>query len=447
VHDSSYALTFRLYSVASGGSPLWTEAHSNVPTAKGTFNVILGSVTTLNSVDFNQQLYIGITKGGDPEFSPRSQLTSSPSSLAPWAVNDTNINYRKGNVGIGTATPTSRLHVSNGTYDTRLDGNNLLFSRSDGPAYFDAVNAGGWMDFVTNGRLPSDANSNLVLKPDKNSYFNGALGIGNNNPTYQVHIVDPGNSGIRVQTNSSGGTVASFGANGDFDIDYVNIVGGRFAVRENGNVGIGTGSPGSKLEIDADATTYAAYVTNSSTASYVTGIIGYTPAATGIEHTGTRGTASGASSNYGVYGSAFGGGTNYAGYFSGDLAYTGSLIHASDARLKENIQDINGALPQILRLKPRTFNYRSGRGFNQMNLSPGNHYGLVAQELEEVFPDLVVPAVHPTEHDAQGNPIGETIKYKAIKSLELIPILIEAMQEQQKLIQELQKKVELLEKK
>src|SRR5437868_10774688 len=67
VHDSSYTLTFKLYTVVSSGSAIWTEAHSNVSTAKGTFNVILGSITSLSGVDFNQQLHVGITKGGDPE--------------------------------------------------------------------------------------------------------------------------------------------------------------------------------------------------------------------------------------------------------------------------------------------------------------------------------------------------------------------------------------------
>src|SRR5262244_1337342 len=69
---------------------------------------------------------------------------------------------------------------------------------------------------------------------------NGNVGIGAAAPGFKLHVVDPGNSGLRVQTNIAGGTVASFGGNGEFQIDSPGVNGGRFLVKENGNVGIGT---------------------------------------------------------------------------------------------------------------------------------------------------------------------------------------------------------------
>src|SRR5205823_11581520 len=56
-------------------------------------------------------------------------------------------------------------------------------------------------------------------------------------------------------TNASGGTVASFGGNGDFQIDAVNNFGGRLTVKEGGNVGIGlpvNGTPQAKLDVRGD---------------------------------------------------------------------------------------------------------------------------------------------------------------------------------------------------
>ena len=65
-------------------------------------------------------------------------------------------------------------------------------------------------------------------------------------------MINAGNTGLRVQTNSSGGAVASFGGNGDFQIDAVNVPGGRLTVKEAGNVGLGTASPQARLEVRGD---------------------------------------------------------------------------------------------------------------------------------------------------------------------------------------------------
>ena len=77
----------------------------------------------------------------------------------------------------------------------------------------------------------------------------GNVGIGTTTPAYKLHLVDPSNLGLRVQTNAPGGTVASFGGNGDFQIDAPFVFGGRFIVTENGNVGIGTAIPRYKFHV------------------------------------------------------------------------------------------------------------------------------------------------------------------------------------------------------
>jgi hypothetical protein len=70
-------ITFRLYSVASGGSAIWTETQPAVTPVNGIYQVTLGSVTPL-SLAFDSQYYLGVTVGADPEMTPRLPLTSVP---------------------------------------------------------------------------------------------------------------------------------------------------------------------------------------------------------------------------------------------------------------------------------------------------------------------------------------------------------------------------------
>jgi hypothetical protein len=57
----------------------------------------------------------------------------------------------------------------------------------------------------------------------------------------------------------------------------------------------------------------------------------------------------------------------------------------SDVRLKENIETIPNALESINKLKGRTYTWKK-----EALMQEGTKYGLIAQELEEVFPDLVL---------------------------------------------------------
>ncbi len=80
VTNGSYSIVFSIYTVASGGTAVWTETQNPVTITDGIFQVSLGSVTSLpGSVDFNSaSLYLGIKVGADPEMSPRVRLTAAP---------------------------------------------------------------------------------------------------------------------------------------------------------------------------------------------------------------------------------------------------------------------------------------------------------------------------------------------------------------------------------
>jgi hypothetical protein len=64
----------------------------------------------------------------------------------------------------------------------------------------------------------------------------------------------------------------------------------------------------------------------------------------------------------------------------------GSWAVASDERLKENIQPLTGTLEKLLTLHGVTFNYIDPAAIHELS---GERIGLLAQEVEKVFPDWV----------------------------------------------------------
>ena len=80
-----------------------------------------------------------------------------------------------------------------------------------------------------------------------------------------------------------------------------------------------------------------------------------------------------------------------------------------------------------------------------MNFPEGNHYGMVAQELEQVFPELVVEGVHPGDIDPETGEVGEPILYKGVKYVDMIPLLVQSIQEQQLIIEEKEQRIISLE--
>jgi hypothetical protein len=83
---ANLTITFRLYDVLSGGSPLWAETQTNVAVDGGNLAVELGSVTPLPRGVFGRQLYLGIQIAGDTEMAPRPKLTASPYALRARSV-------------------------------------------------------------------------------------------------------------------------------------------------------------------------------------------------------------------------------------------------------------------------------------------------------------------------------------------------------------------------
>jgi len=142
--------------------------------------------------------------------------------------------------------------------------------------------------------------------------------------------------------------------------------------------------------------------------------------------------ASGAYSTWNLY-STNAGAYRFFVTTAGVINATTIVITAiSDQRLKENIRDIDVGLDAILALKPRRFDWKSGKGQDKKNAA-----GFIAQEFEDVFPECVGTS----EAGEDG------IEYKNINHETLIPTLVKAIQEQQALIQDLTTRLAALEAK
>ena len=114
-------------------------------------------------------------------------------------------------------------------------------------------------------------------------------------------------------------------------------------------------------------------------------------------------------------------------------AVSNTITTISDQRLKENIRDLDDGLATVMALKPRKFDWKESKGAGTKNVR-----GFIAQEFEQVFPDLIDEWKDPA-------PEGEE-PYKAIRA-DLIPTLVKAMQEQQALIESLTARLNALENK
>ena len=103
---------------------------------------------------------------------------------------------------------------------------------------------------------------------------------------------------------------------------------------------------------------------------------------------------------------------------SNDLTVSGDVVISSDARLKSNIVSLGSTLPKLLQIDGKSYEMKGKQKI-----------GVLAQEIQEVFPELV------SEDDNE---------MLAVNYQGLVPVLINALKEQQQEIDELKEVVQKL---
>ena len=132
---------------------------------------------------------------------------------------------------------------------------------------------------------------------------------------------------------------------------------------------------------------------------------------------------------------------------TGDLSCRANITaYASDERLKENFSPIANAIDKIKRISGYTFDWRVEK-CKSLGFAPyrEHEHGLKAQEVEKVMSDAVDIAPFDCDSDENGNKISRTGKnYLTVKYEKLVPLLIEAIKEQQTEIDNLKRIVDML---
>ncbi len=232
VADGTYNMEFKLYTASTGGTAIWTETRTTtnrVQVTNGLFSVMLGSVTSLTGVDFNQTLYLGVNIGGtassptwDGEMTPRKSLGAVPAAFVAQTLNgyaDTAFPRKAEN-----ATVTGNWLFSNSITATGLanNGNVTLNQTSTGtsstqyPSYDLVLQGSGWNTTTvaaatlgqtfrtatgsgTSGNIPYRTG---ILNNSGTEYvsfdgLNQRVGIGITSPSYKLDV--SGGTGIVAQ--------------------------------------------------------------------------------------------------------------------------------------------------------------------------------------------------------------------------------------------------------
>jgi len=379
-----------------------------------------------------------------------------------------------GNVGIGTAAPSADLHL----YATEDDRPHLLLEgfknhgTNDAPMfefYTNDQTTGGINDDTAVGVIrfsgdEKDGGSKEIYAEIKaiahdpgsgtsnrgNVAFDvqtagtltrcmtldeNRVGIGTTNPSAPLHIqtntseTNDSVTGLMMTTLSTGTTTTNFGGAIQFQ-----------AERNNG-VNQNTGLISSQADVNSGSDISSGLRFSTGTA----GVLGekwrlgynglsdmYSTTSTLRLRTGTTGTSGQVLSGFEGSSTISNGTQRFVIYANGNIQNANnSYGQLSDRTLKENIVDATGKLDDLKKVKVRNFNF-IGDDLKQI--------GVVAQELETVFPALVETI---KDIDANGEQLDT--ESKSVKYSVFVPMLIKAMQEQQTIIDDLKARIETLE--
>lgn len=328
------------------------------------------------------------------------------------------------NVGIGTSYPQHRLHVHTESPADGLmidnhaaDGDPLLMFGIDGQTRFTLGVDDSDADKFKIGSGSLANSTTLTITTSKK------IGVRTSDPEYMFHMTNGnstlGTSAMSVFENldTSGVSLAAY--NQGINNAY-NAIEGVTAFQN------GSQNPAGVLGL--------ALATQTSNLTPTIGVVGHTNLWQGIGVVGSRRFDNGPDNGFG-------------GQFYYDVGYTGGLYSISDRRTKKDIQNLENALDLIGQLRPVRYQYDT-EAYPHMGLNQKPEFGFVAQEVRQVIPEITAEKTFLTGAGAarkagqSGDLAAET--FVVMDYSRLIPLLTQAIKEQQNTIQQLENQVRSL---
>lgn len=177
------------------------------------------------------------------------------------------------------------------------------------------------------------------------------------------------------------------------------------------------------------------------------GLFGLHIPTTGAGYGGYFVTNSSDANAAGLYCQMPSGSLGWALYVNGDAVTTGAMWYVSDRKLKTNIKPVQSPLQKLLQLNAYTYDFKQDVA-DKYGFRNGENMGLMADEVEKVFPELTKESNLLSKGNGKtGQAVKtETLTIKSVNYTGLIPVLVESIKEQQKIIDSQNKKIETLEK-
>lgn len=357
-------------------------------------------------------------------------------NASDWVVKTNNAERMRvvsgGNVGIGTSSPSSKLHVN------------------DGYIYIsDPATAHGMTSIVPTDVIGTIGKNNAsggltVTGLNEDGTGNGLSLIG------YIGAGSASNPAVRFMGAVKSGTTFTVVPDNDLLFTVTNSNSNtRLALQGNGFMGLGTTTPAVKLDVSGSINlasgynltwggAHAANIPTIAALSGSTSYIEFYPA--GSSSTNTKRVRIDNTGNVGI-------GTTAPNYkLDVQLATTSTVTVAintngvvnatnytttSDKMFKKDIDSLQNALATIHQLKPKSYYYDTSKynGVGKFAFQSVKQYGFIAQEVETILPELISYSVKPAILDTLGNVVNPEYTYRALNYNALISILTKGIQE------------------